>query len=97
MIDYDDECGAVDGMRIGRGKRSTWRKPEPVTICPQQLPHDLTWDRTRLSAVETVTSSILLFEKIIAHMINKFCGKLCSMELFHEPRHLEINLKFLRS
>jgi hypothetical protein len=29
MID-DDECGAVGGMRIGRGNRSTRRKPVPV-------------------------------------------------------------------
>jgi hypothetical protein len=34
----DDECGAVDGMRIGRGNRSTQRKPAlRVTIPP--LPH----------------------------------------------------------
>jgi hypothetical protein len=29
MID-GDECGAVDGVRIGRGNRSTRRKPVPV-------------------------------------------------------------------
>jgi hypothetical protein len=29
MID-DDECGAVGGIRIGRGNRSTRRKPDPV-------------------------------------------------------------------
>jgi hypothetical protein len=28
--DDDDECGAIDGMRIGRGNRSTRRKPDPV-------------------------------------------------------------------
>jgi hypothetical protein len=28
MID-DDECGAADGMRIGRENRSTWIKPAP--------------------------------------------------------------------
>jgi hypothetical protein len=27
--DDDDECGAVGGMRIGRGNRSTRRKPAP--------------------------------------------------------------------
>jgi hypothetical protein len=26
----DDECGTVDGMKIGRGNRSTGRKPAPV-------------------------------------------------------------------
>jgi hypothetical protein len=33
MID-DDECGAVGGI-IGRGNRSTRRKPDPVPLCPQ--------------------------------------------------------------
>jgi hypothetical protein len=35
----DDDYGAVGGMRIGRGNRSTWRKPDPVPLCP---PHP-TW------------------------------------------------------
>jgi hypothetical protein len=47
MIDY----GAVGGMRIGRGNRSTLRKPAPVPIRPPQIPHDLTWDGTRAAAV----------------------------------------------
>jgi hypothetical protein len=38
----DDACGAVGGMRIGRGKRSTRRKPAPVPLCLPQIPHDLT-------------------------------------------------------
>jgi hypothetical protein len=37
----DDECGAVDGMRIGKGNRSTRRKPAPASLCPPQIPHDL--------------------------------------------------------
>jgi hypothetical protein len=47
----DDECGAVGGMRIGRENRSTRRKPAPVPLCPPQIPHDLTWARTRAAAV----------------------------------------------
>jgi hypothetical protein len=43
--------GAVGGMRNGRGNRSTRRKPAPVPLCPQQIPHDLTWARTRAAAV----------------------------------------------
>jgi hypothetical protein len=46
MID-DDNYGAVGGMRIGRGNRSTRRKPAPVPLCPPQIPHHLIWDRTR--------------------------------------------------
>jgi hypothetical protein len=49
MVD-DDDYGAVRGMRIGRGNRSTRRKPVPVPLCPSQIPYDLTWDRTRAAA-----------------------------------------------
>jgi hypothetical protein len=38
---YDDECGAVGGMIIGRGNRRTLRKPAPVPLCPSQIPLDL--------------------------------------------------------
>jgi hypothetical protein len=47
------ECGVVSGMRIGRGNGSTRRKPAPVPLCPPQIPHDLTWDRTRAAEVES--------------------------------------------
>jgi hypothetical protein len=47
----DGDYGAVSGMKIGRGNRSTGRKPAPVPLCPPQIPHDLTWDRTRAAAV----------------------------------------------
>jgi hypothetical protein len=47
----DDECGAVGGMRIGTGNRSTLIKLTPAPLCPPQIPHDLTWDRTRAAAV----------------------------------------------
>jgi hypothetical protein len=50
MIDNDD-CGAVGDMRIGRENRSIWRKPVPVSLCPPQIPHDLTWGQIRASAV----------------------------------------------
>jgi hypothetical protein len=46
-----DGYGAVGGMRIGGGNRSTRRKPAPVPLCPPQIPHDLTWDRTRAAVV----------------------------------------------
>jgi hypothetical protein len=47
----DDECGAVGEMGIGRGNRSTGRKPVPEPLCPPHNPHDLTWARTRTPAV----------------------------------------------
>jgi hypothetical protein len=37
MIDEDD-CGAIGGIKIGRGKQSTRRKPAPVPLCPPQNP-----------------------------------------------------------
>jgi hypothetical protein len=39
MIDEGD-CGEIGGMKIGRGNRSTRRKPAPAPLCPPQIPHD---------------------------------------------------------
>jgi hypothetical protein len=47
----DDDCGAIGGMKIGRGNRSTRRKFAPAPLCPPQIPHDQTWARTRAAAV----------------------------------------------
>jgi hypothetical protein len=41
--DYDGEIGGM----IGRGNRSTLRKPAPVPLCPPQSPHAA---RTRTQA-----------------------------------------------
>jgi hypothetical protein len=45
--DYDD--GEIGGM-IGRGNRSTRRKPSPVPLCPPQTTHAAR-TRTRAAAV----------------------------------------------
>jgi hypothetical protein len=37
--------------KIGRRNRSTRRKPAPMPLCPTQIPHKLTWDRTQSAAV----------------------------------------------
>jgi hypothetical protein len=50
MID-DDDCGAIGGIKIGRGNRSTRRKPAPVPLCPPQIPYDLSRARTLAAAV----------------------------------------------
>jgi hypothetical protein len=47
LDDYDD--GEIGGI-IGRGNRSTQRKPAPVPLCPPQTPHDAR-TRTRAAAV----------------------------------------------
>jgi hypothetical protein len=36
----DDDDGEFGGMKIGGEKRSTWRKPAPVPLCPPQIPLD---------------------------------------------------------
>jgi hypothetical protein len=41
MIDEGD-CGAIGGIKIGRGNRSTRTKPTPAPLCPPQIPHDQT-------------------------------------------------------
>jgi hypothetical protein len=45
--DYDD--GEIGGM-IGRGNRSTRKKPAPVPLCPPEAPHAAR-TRTRAAAV----------------------------------------------
>jgi hypothetical protein len=47
--DYD--AGEFDGIKIGRGNRSTRRKPAPAPLCPPQIPYDMTWARIRPAAV----------------------------------------------
>jgi hypothetical protein len=48
---YDADCGAIGGMKIGRGNRSTRRNPAPEPLRPHQIPHDQTRARTRAAAV----------------------------------------------
>jgi hypothetical protein len=52
MMMDDDKCGPVSGM-LGKGNLSAQRKPASVPLCPPQIPHDLTWARTRAAAVGT--------------------------------------------
>jgi hypothetical protein len=40
--DYDD--GEFGGMKIGRGNRSTRRKPSAAPLCPPQIPLNQTRD-----------------------------------------------------
>jgi hypothetical protein len=67
----DDECGAGGGTPIGRRTRNTRRKPAPVPLGPLQIPDDLTWDRTRVAAVERrrLTAGTALLHTV------SFCNK----------------------
>jgi hypothetical protein len=55
---YDD--GEFGEMKIGRGNRSTRRKPAPAPLCPPQIPLDQTRVRTpaALSPVNEPSVSI---------------------------------------
>jgi hypothetical protein len=50
MINEGD-CGAIGGMKSGRGNRSTRRKPAQAPLCPSQIPQDQIRARTRATAV----------------------------------------------
>jgi hypothetical protein len=43
--------GVYGGIKIGRGNRSTRRKPAPAPLCPPQIQLDQTRARTRAAAV----------------------------------------------
>jgi hypothetical protein len=47
----DGDCGAIGGMKTGRGNRSTRRKHAPRPLCPPQIPHDQTQAQNRATAV----------------------------------------------
>jgi hypothetical protein len=49
----DDYEGKAVGVMIGRGNRSTRRKPASLPLCPPQIPYDPTWARTRAVTVRT--------------------------------------------
>jgi hypothetical protein len=66
MIDEGD-CGATGRMKIGRGNRSTRRKPAPVALCPPQIPHDQTRARTRASTVGSQRLTALAMARPSSH------------------------------
>jgi hypothetical protein len=59
-----NDCIAVAGMRIGRGKINPPRKPTPVAVCAPQIPHDL----SRAAEVGSLSHGMehdLLFTELI--------------------------------
>jgi hypothetical protein len=84
--DPDDrwyECGAVGGMKIGRGNRITRRKPAPVPLCPPQIPHDLTRDRSQAAEMGsrclTVISDV---SRILQSAILSWCQRSSQTSVF---------------
>jgi hypothetical protein len=51
MIGRLNQYTTVAGMTTDRGNRNARRKPSPLSPCPPQMPHDLTWDRNQPAAM----------------------------------------------
>jgi hypothetical protein len=47
------DYGEFGGLRTGKGNQGIQRKPTPMKLCPQQIPSNLTWDRTWAATVES--------------------------------------------
>jgi hypothetical protein len=78
MIDDDDDCEAIGGMKIGRGNWNTRRKPTPVPFCTPQTPHDVTRAWTRAAAVGSRKLDLRVMVFIKASTRLTACGS-------HEP------------
>jgi hypothetical protein len=91
MID-DDVYGAVGGMRIGRGNRRTRRKPAPVPLCPPQIPHDLTWDRTRAAAYIRLSSDRFL-SNVFHFILRLTYALIIEIMSFNKLRHKYMGLR----
>jgi hypothetical protein len=72
MID-EGGCGAIDGMKIDRGNRSTRRKPALAPFCPPQIPHDQTRVRTE---------HMLLLHYFVFHQ------RLCNMSILRSRENI---------
>jgi hypothetical protein len=89
----DDECGATDGL-IGRGNRSTRRKPAQIPFCPPQIPHDLTRARPHAEEGSLAVVELLLItynrrhgHALLYSVIHSEDAKvLLSQSVFETPR-----------
>jgi hypothetical protein len=95
MID-DGDFGAIGGMKIGSGNRST-RRSAPSPLCPSQIPYDQTWARTRAAVVgsQRLTAwataqpiyhpTILATESVVKHSLpsESVCPYVIDQELLY--------------
>jgi hypothetical protein len=68
---------------IGKGNRSTGRKPAQVPLCPPQIPHA---DRTRTRAA--AVGSQRLTAELRYGLLSKILDVLSSLQLKHQISHL---------
>jgi hypothetical protein len=63
------------GMKIGRGNRSTRRKPAPAPLCLPQIPLDHNRDRTQAAAVASYGAAQVevMLEKEMLRVDYFFC------------------------
>jgi hypothetical protein len=96
MIDEGD-CGAIGGMKIGRGNRSTRRKSAPAPLCPPQIPHDQTRAQTRAAAVgsQRLTAWAMAWPKFILSLDYVIFNFSFSLKIiFYSPRKLTQDVGF---
>jgi hypothetical protein len=98
MID-DDDCGEIGGMNIGRGKRSTRRKPTPTATLPTTNP---TWSDPGLNpgrrgvkpatnrlSYGTASRSPYFTHQVIATLS---LGNLYRISVMRKPNHMARNI-----
>jgi hypothetical protein len=66
--DYDDR--EIGGMMIGKGNRSTRRKPAPVQLCPPQTPHAPGFQLVTQEEIATAIFFIYLFSSALPILLN---------------------------
>jgi hypothetical protein len=66
--DYDN--GEFGGMKIGRGNRSTRRKPATAPLCPPQIQLDQTRARPRAATVGSQIWCGLNLEDLVRAVVN---------------------------
>jgi hypothetical protein len=83
IIDEGD-YGAIVGMKIGRGNRSSRKKPAPAPLCPPQIPHDQTRALTRAAVVGsqrlTKDWSVYSYEPAVGVMLHYSFPSECNVK-----------------
>jgi hypothetical protein len=69
LID-DGDCGAIGGMKIGRGNLSTRRKSAAAPLCTPQIPHDQTSARSRPAVVRSQWRTALSYDAALRNALH---------------------------